>query len=142
MKTLGKLFGMKRTIILVAVALISVSSFAKSSCCVKVLVTDHFYQPIDYATVTLKDAETQKVLKVMLSNDKGEVKLKKLRPGNYVLDVKTPGFSTNKTNALTITEGGTKMMEKVVVLESNLMEEQNKKETNVSQVLQMPDELM
>lgn len=139
MKTSGNFLSVKRIVFTILVGLLSFSSFAKSSCCVKVLVTDEHYQPIDYAKVTLKDANTQKVLKVLLSNEKGEVKLKKLHAGNYVIDVNTPGFSTDKVNLLTITEDGAKTLEKVVVLENNLMEEKKVKETNVSQVIDVPD---
>lgn len=142
MKSSGRLFGLKSVILLFAFVSISVGSFAKNTCCVKVLVTDQQYQPVDYATVTLRDASSQKVLKTVLSNEKGEAKLKKLHPGNYVVEVKTPGYASSSMNTITITENGEKVMEKLVVLENNLMEEKSEKSANVSQLVDLPEDVI
>lgn len=143
MKSSVKFSGVQRIVVFAIVVLFSASSFAKSSCCVKLKVTDSHYQPIDYAKVTLKDATTQKVLKVALSDEKGELKLKRLHPGTYIIDVKTPGFATTKENSFTIGEDGVKTMEKIVVLEQDLLEQQQSKDNamNLNNDTSMPDYL-
>ncbi|MEI7676740.1 MAG: carboxypeptidase-like regulatory domain-containing protein [Bacteroidales bacterium] len=144
MKSSVSFLGVKRIVVLAVVVLFSATSFSKSSCCVKVKVTDNHYQPLDFAKITLKDAATQKVLKVALSDENGELKLKKLHAGKYIIDVKTPGFGTNKENSFTVSEDSPKMIDKLVVLELDFIEQQQLKDNvmNVSSQISLPDYML
>ena len=143
MKSSVSFSGVQRLVVLAIVVLFSATSFAKSSCCVKVKVTDNYYQPLDFAKITLKDAVTQKVLKVALSDEKGELKWKKLSPGAYLIEVKTPGFGTNKQNSFKVTEDGPKFIDRMVVLKQNFIEQQESKDNamNIVSEISLPDDI-
>ncbi|MDD2799342.1 MAG: carboxypeptidase-like regulatory domain-containing protein [Bacteroidales bacterium] len=135
MKTSVKFIGVQRFVVLVTISMFSVTMFAKSASNVVVKITNQQNQPIDYASATLRNAESQKVVKSGLSNQKGELKLKHIHAGAYYLEVNTPGFA-KKTSKLFIKENDAKQIEQTIILQENLNNNQNTSdaaEKNVSQ---------
>ena len=55
---------------------------------VKGKVLDQNNQPVEFATATLVDPETQKIVKGEVSNSKGEFVINKVNKGDYLLIIR------------------------------------------------------
>lgn len=115
------------TLLLVAFFAFSMTANAKSSS-VKLTVVDYHQKPIDFARASIVDANTNKIIKEGVCDEKGEVKLKGIRTGKYVIKVSTPGFATNQIYTVEVQENSEKIITKTVTLEEDLLENEIRKE--------------
>jgi iron complex outermembrane receptor protein len=77
--------------------LLSSPVFAQSTSSVSLLVTDEQQKPIENATIELRKAENNALVKVVLSNSKGMALFEGITTGKYFLKAYFLGFSTKQT---------------------------------------------
>lgn len=109
-------------LLLISFLFFGTTAYAKSSTCVKLTVVDHHQKPIDFARATIIDANTNKVVKEGVCNENGEVKLKGVRAGKYIIKVNTPGYATKQVYTVDVAENCDKVTLKTVTLEEDLLE--------------------
>jgi hypothetical protein len=79
-------------------------------------VVDAKKQPIEFATVSLLNSNTKEFVKGEVSNQKGEFKLDKIKPGNYTLSVSMIGYAKNESETVTVDASKSNVIEKDIVL--------------------------
>jgi len=82
------------------------SSFAKSNGTIKGKVQDADKQPLAYANVVLYNAVDSSVLKLELSDEKGEYQFSQLEAKSYYIQVSFVGLPNQTTAAFELSEGG------------------------------------
>lgn len=115
-------------LLLVAFFMFGTTANAAKSSSVKLTVVDHHQKPIDFARASIIDANTNKIVKEGVCDEKGELKLKGIRTGKYIIKVNTPGFATNQVYTVEVQESSEKVITKTVTLEEDLLENEVRKE--------------
>lgn len=85
-------------------------------------VVDAKKQPIEFATVTLKNSKTNQFVKAGICNEKGEFLLDKLSPGAYVISVSMMGYIQNETETVVVEAEKNRVIEKNFVLNEKVHE--------------------
>ena len=78
-------------------------------------------QPIEFATISLLNSETNKYVKGQVSNEKGEFVIEKIIPGNYILSVTMVGYLKNESERVVIDLKNTHV-EKSIILKENAVQ--------------------
>ncbi len=130
MKRSMRVFSVSQLIMCVAMVMFSFSASAKNRGSIKVQVMDKENQPVDYAMAELRDVATGKVVKKCLTNERGELILKRVKPGQYIVAVNTPGFNPFESAKLTVVAGKEiQPISQLYVMEGNLTNDLNITET-------------
>jgi len=79
-------------------------------------VSDTKKQPIEFATVTLLNAETKKLIKGDVCNEKGEFLIDDLAKGIYTISVSMVGYIKNETETVVVDATKDRTIEKDIVL--------------------------
>lgn len=70
------------------------------------VITGHVFnekkQPLNYATATILNPETMKIVEGDMCNENGEFIIEDVKPGNYILSIRMLGFEKNETIKLQI----------------------------------------
>jgi hypothetical protein len=120
MKLIKKLFN-NRTLALVCMVFFSNLLFAGSNGIIKGKILDVKNQPIEFATATLLNSKTKTFIKGEVSNEKGEFKIDKLSPGEYLLSVTMVGYVKNEFEKVVIDSKNT-LVEKEIILQENVVQ--------------------
>jgi hypothetical protein len=110
-----------RNLFLIGVILVSLVSKAEMevlSGVVKGRVTDAQNQPVEFATATLVNPQTNEIVKGEVCNEKGEFTIDKVRQGEYVLSVSMVGYSRNESEKIVINKKSP-IIEKSIVLKES-----------------------
>ena len=110
-----------RMLALVCMAFFSNLLFAGSNGTIKGKVLDAKNQPIEFATATLLNSKTKTFIKGEVSNEKGEFKIDKLSPGEYLLSVTMVGYVKNESEKVVI-DSRNNLIEKEIVLKENVVQ--------------------
>ena len=86
---------------------------------VKGKVLDQNNQPVEFATATLVDPETQKIVKGEVSNSKGEFVINKVNKGDYLLIVSMVGYKRSEQNRIKIDSKNVLIEKKIVLTEGS-----------------------
>jgi hypothetical protein len=79
-------------------------------------VSDTKKQPIEFATVTLLNAETKKLITGDVCNEKGEFVIDDLAKGTYTISVSMVGYVKNETETVVVDATKDRTIEKNIVL--------------------------
>lgn len=86
---------------------------------VKGKVLDQNNQPVEFATATLVDPETQKIVKGEVSNSKGEFVINKVNKGDYLLIVSMVGYKRSEQNRIKIDSKNILIEKKIILTEGS-----------------------
>jgi hypothetical protein len=111
-----------RMLVLSAIVLFSIPNVANASNCVKGLVLDNNNQPIESATATLINPETDQIVAGDMCNENGEYIIENVEPGNYVLSVRNVGFEKNESTKVVIDSDNNIVEESPVLLNESIQE--------------------
>jgi len=90
--------------------------YAETSGTIKGRVTDSKNNPVEFATASLVNSTTKKLVKGEICNAKGEFLIDKIKPGEYILAVSMVGFGKTESEKLIIDSKANKIIEKNIVL--------------------------
>jgi len=90
--------------------------YAETSGTIKGRVTDSKNNPVEFATASLVNSTTKKLVKGEICNAKGEFLIDKIKPGEYILAVSMIGFAKSESEKLVIDSKANKVIEKNIVL--------------------------
>ena len=79
-------------------------------------VSDIKKKPIEFATVTLLNSETKKLIKGDVSNEKGEYLIDGVAKGTYILSVSMIGYVKNETETLVVDATNDRDIKKDIIL--------------------------
>lgn len=86
---------------------------------VKGRIVDENNQPVEFATATLIDPETKKIVKGEVSNNKGEFTIEKVNKGVYTLSVSMVGYKRSEQTNIRIDTKNTIVEKKIVLAEGS-----------------------
>lgn len=101
MKTTVK-FQISRVLLTTSLVFLCSSSFANASGIIKGHVLDSKKQPLNYATATILDPETMKIVEGDMCDNKGEFIIENVKPGNYILSIRMLGYKKDESKRISI----------------------------------------
>lgn len=116
-----------RMLVLSAIVLCSIPFFANASSSIKGRVLDNNYQPIESATATLIDPETNQIVVGDMCDENGEYIIENVEPGEYVLSVRNIGFE-KKESIKVVTDTDKSIVEESPILLNESIQELNELE--------------
>lgn len=122
MKTIN--FNKTARIAFISAIILTVGSlFVQANTVIKGRILDENNQPIPYATATIIDPETNQIVEGDMTDENGRFFIENIKPGKYILSLRTVGFETNETKTVvvkkvdeTVNAGKLYMNEAVIVL--------------------------
>ena len=128
MKTINSI-QFNRVLVLSAIVLFSIPFFANASSSIKGRVLDNNYHPIESATATLINPETNQIVVGDMCDENGEYVIENVEPGDYVLSVRNVGFEKKELIKVIIDS------DKSIVEESTILLNESVQELNELQVI-------
>lgn len=105
-----------RIFLIAGIILLSVSTVANASGVIKGQVFDENNRPIQYATATLINPETNEIVEGDMCDNTGEYVLENVKPGNYILSVRNVGYEKSETAKVIVNSSENLMVEEPIVL--------------------------
>jgi len=97
---------LKRTLLVTALAFLSMPFFARDSFEIRGKVIKSDRSNGNYAAVVLLDARTMEIVAQQVCNENGEFVIEEVQKGEYILLVQKPGYTKPEKRLITIDEAG------------------------------------
>jgi hypothetical protein len=111
-----------RVLVISLIVLCSISFFANATSSIKGRVLDNNYQPIESATATLINPETNQIVVGDMCDENGEYIIENVEPGDYVLSVRNVGFEKKESIKVVIDYDKSIVEESPILLNESIQE--------------------
>ncbi|MHB9141290.1 MAG: carboxypeptidase regulatory-like domain-containing protein [Paludibacter sp.] len=89
-----------RILIITGLVFFCNSIFADASSIIKGRVFDSSKKPLNYATATILNPETMKIVEGDMCDSQGEFIIENVKPGDYILSIRMVGFEKNESKKI------------------------------------------
>lgn len=111
-----------RVLVISLIVLCSIPFFANATSSIKGRVLDSNYQPIESATATLINPETNQIVVGDMCDENGEYIIENVEPGDYVLSVRNVGFEKKESIKVVIDYDKSIVEESPILLNESIQE--------------------